>query len=865
MPRYVPVQRSLPPSPALPLLPAAWLLCTALHVSWAADPDGIEPEVAEPLPETLGAVVAPRGVDLRHPPAILPGSLPRTDKLADLAQAMVHDQREVALVLAQDLADHLRDRRERAAAWMVVGMLHREAGRANLASEAFTQVRASGGPLAAWGAWYEAEQDLERGREAVAIRECSQYLARWSEGAHAEDCEQLIAFGQARLGQAADAEAAAQAWDEAHPKAPISEQVQLTLADWEMQHDPPAAVRRLSRLTVWFQAPLTIRIATQALAELRRRGIAEAIVPDDPASLRARAISLRDSGSKRAAWQLFNELASASADDPALSAWIAAESTTFGWRTHQWDFLAATYAQRAAEEPSEPDHAWMLYRSLDRGGRYAEAAEVCLDGLARFDGVRPWRGEHERIGRTLMLARRYDDARTLFDGLSDRSGITGLRNAYYAAFSAVMLGDAPDARRRLDALVDDNAGLVTEARYWRAQLVEATDPELAASDRAWIASHDASSWYARLLGTPQGAPRSGRWVGSPAPAVRPAATLPATAPAPMAAVAHGAIRERAPGFAEVRWPMPAAPTPDLLPAPVRTSPGLVTDYPPSLFHDPTTAREAFADFVRRHSARWPDLLAVQDLASVGLHDLSGPLFARFYDDWVKAVKRRDPEARAIGSRLEKSDWRDLFVHARDHHHATRFTWGLERHAPPEQQQAVLALALPKAHAHHVWQASRRHQVDPYLVLGLMRTESLYNANAVSRVGARGPMQIMPRTGHLLADRVDDVGFHVGRLHDPDTAIGYGIRYLGLLLDRFDGVFPLAVAAYNGGPHNVSAWMRGAGDLPLDAFIEHIPYGETRRYVRSVTERYATYAALYAGTEVELPAGPLGDHPDIVDF
>jgi soluble lytic murein transglycosylase-like protein len=92
--------------------------------------------------------------------------------------------------------------------------------------------------------------------------------------------------------------------------------------------------------------------------------------------------------------------------------------------------------------------------------------------------------------------------------------------------------------------------------------------------------------------------------------------------------------------------------------------------------------------------------------------------------------------------------------------------------------------------------------------------------------------------------------------------------MGLLMDRFDGVFPLAVASYNYGPHNVSAWLSGTGqDMPIDAFVEIIPFRETRNYVKSVTGNYATYLALYApeGTTLLLDPTPHGDDASVVDF
>jgi soluble lytic murein transglycosylase len=180
----------------------------------------------------------------------------------------------------------------------------------------------------------------------------------------------------------------------------------------------------------------------------------------------------------------------------------------------------------------------------------------------------------------------------------------------------------------------------------------------------------------------------------------------------------------------------------------------------------------------------------------------------------------------------------------------------------------MRLGFPLAHGNYAWDHARDNDIDPYMVLGLMRAESTYSPIALSPVGARGAMQIMPRTGHLLAALAHDTEFDAADLEDPMVALGYGISYLSLLMDRFEGAWPLAVASYNGGPHAVSAWLDGTGfDMPMDAWVEHIPYRETRRYVKKVGQHYATYVALYGddGAAVVAPPRPTADHPEIVDF
>ena len=106
------------------------------------------------------------------------------------------------------------------------------------------------------------------------------------------------------------------------------------------------------------------------------------------------------------------------------------------------------------------------------------------------------------------------------------------------------------------------------------------------------------------------------------------------------------------------------------------------------------------------------------------------------------------------------------------------------------------------------------------------------------------------------------------LEDPSQNVRYGVWYLSRLLDRFDGVFPLAVASYNGGPHNVSSWLRPWGEnIHMDDFVEQIPYPESRDYVKKVTGYYATYVSLYGpeGAAVDVPWHTRGDDADVIDF
>jgi soluble lytic murein transglycosylase len=150
---------------------------------------------------------------------------------------------------------------------------------------------------------------------------------------------------------------------------------------------------------------------------------------------------------------------------------------------------------------------------------------------------------------------------------------------------------------------------------------------------------------------------------------------------------------------------------------------------------------------------------------------------------------------------------------------------------------------PRAYPAQVHAAAEKYGVDPNLLFAVMRVESIYNRRIVSYAGAVGLMQIMPATGRRIADRLGVRDFQVTDLLDPQTNVEFSAWYLSSLIQRFEGRLPLAIASYNGGPHNVRLWMRkNHPDMPLDAFLELIPFSQTHRYVRRVLTHYAAYRA-----------------------
>lgn len=119
----------------------------------------------------------------------------------------------------------------------------------------------------------------------------------------------------------------------------------------------------------------------------------------------------------------------------------------------------------------------------------------------------------------------------------------------------------------------------------------------------------------------------------------------------------------------------------------------------------------------------------------------------------------------------------------------------------------------------ILKAANRYQVDSALIKAIIMAESNYNPKAVSKRGAKGLMQLMPKTAKALG---------VGDSFDPEHNINAGVRHFKNLLDQFDGDVKLALAAYNAGSRKVRKY-RG---VP--------PFRATRRYIKKVFEYHQYY-------------------------
>ncbi len=151
--------------------------------------------------------------------------------------------------------------------------------------------------------------------------------------------------------------------------------------------------------------------------------------------------------------------------------------------------------------------------------------------------------------------------------------------------------------------------------------------------------------------------------------------------------------------------------------------------------------------------------------------------------------------------------------------------------------SVVKMIFPVAFFDIIEKQAAAINIDPVLVLSLIKQESAFEPTATSGSGASGLMQLMPFTAVETEPTVRRAD-----LVDPETSVRIGARYLKKVLDRFNGNIVLALAGYNAGPTAAERWIKASSSKNgISEFIETIPYKETRDYVSSIIRNYFWYA------------------------
>ncbi|NOY92575.1 MAG: lytic transglycosylase domain-containing protein [Deltaproteobacteria bacterium] len=167
-----------------------------------------------------------------------------------------------------------------------------------------------------------------------------------------------------------------------------------------------------------------------------------------------------------------------------------------------------------------------------------------------------------------------------------------------------------------------------------------------------------------------------------------------------------------------------------------------------------------------------------------------------------------------------------------------------RVTPVGPGRAFWRLAYPRAFAPLIEQTATRARVPASLVRAIAREESGFDPGAVSWAHAYGLVQVILPTARRFG-RPLGLTITPRTLRQADTNLQVGTRFMRFLLDRYDDNPGLIPAAYNAGHNAADRWLRARPELPLDEWVEAIPYAETRRYTRRVLQSYGVYRFLDA--------------------
>ncbi len=431
-----------------------------------------------------------------------------------------------------------------------------------------------------------------------------------------------------------------------------------------------------------------------------------------------------------------------------------------------------------------------LLSETERSSSDEEAVERTLNQLRQFGPASPWLEQALlSAGNMYLLKRDYDRAIDYFRELQRRfpngaHASSAHWKAAWLSFRQLRIEEARQGFEQQIALYPDSAE-VPNALYWRARLAEEEgNPAMARAFYQKLSDRFHNYYYAEF----------GR---------RRLQALPGTGDGTrQGPIQDASLQEELPRYALLDHVSPLPSTGKI------------------------TASDPPEDNLRVERAR---LLSNGGLADMAVRELQAaasqeggtwapPEMARVYQDLgrydrgIEIMKRSTPNYFAVDiPDLPRPYWEALF---------------------------------PKAY----WTDLRKYSVlnglDPYLVASLIRQESEFNALALSRANAVGLMQLLPKTGKSVAKQVKLKGYSAPQLYTPAVNLQLGTRYFKEMVDKYNGQFEYALAAYNAGTDRVGDWLGQGHYRDAQEFVESIPFTETREYVQAILRNANVYRQLY---------------------
>lgn len=254
------------------------------------------------------------------------------------------------------------------------------------------------------------------------------------------------------------------------------------------------------------------------------------------------------------------------------------------------------------------------------------------------------------------------------------------------------------------------------------------------------------------------------------------------------------------------------------------------------FIEPSSAEEIVLDDALREAAH---INRGQQLLALGLVDLAELEF--------QALRREHGSAENLWAMTYLLD--SAHAYQVSHDLPRRHIEGWQAHYPRGKNDPHWSLAYPHPFSKWVEKYAHQRELSPALIWAIMREESGFNPQIESWANARGLLQLMESTARSVAGRDGLKGFSAEQLFEPEVNIRLGTGYIAELGEQVKAHPALVIAGYNGGFGNVSRWLKERGELPLDLWVEDIPYGQTRDYTKRVLSSYWTYAWLYGRERV----------------
>jgi soluble lytic murein transglycosylase len=703
--------------------------------------------------------------------------------LRPMAQQLLQDRTPTAYAGVEAYARHHPKEDAGALAWLVIGYAHTLDHDYAKAIDPLNRAKAGASELGDYVAYYLGDAYVKTAHNAEALATLADFSKSFPDSLLIRDAHLVYANALLEEGRAQEAASLLE-----KDRAPLRSDLELAIGRaYEAAGDNPRAASAFRNL--YYNLPNSFE-ADVAGAELHKLGVS-----GSAAERRTRAdLLLKAKHYDEAAHDYRDLVQEASlADRPEVQLALASSLEKSGGNDSK-EAHHILIAMGVQQGDAEAERLYLLSET-ERSASDEDAVQRRLTELRQYGPTSPWLEQALlSAGNMYLLKRDYDHAIDYFRELQERFP-KGTRASYAhwkAAWLAFRQGRTDEARKGFEdqiALYPDS-NEVPNALYWRARIAEEEgNPAMARAFYQKLSDRYRNYYYAEF-----GRQRLKALPGAGDVAKENASQEgPGKESTPKEDPPHFALLDRVGSLPSARK-ITAADPPD--------------------------------DNLRVERAR---LLSNGGLADAAVRELQAaasqedgtwapPEMARVYQDGgrydrgIEIMKRTTPNYFAVDlPDLPRPYWEALF---------------------------------PKAY----WTDLRKYSVlnglDPYLVASLIRQESEFNAMALSHANAVGLMQLLPKTGKTVAKQVKLKGYSAPQLFTPAVNLELGTRYFKEMVDKYNGQFEYALAAYNAGTDRVGDWLEQGHYRDPQEFVESIPFTETREYVQAILRNASVYRQLY---------------------